>query len=76
MLQGGKRLLRPFGVEERGRRFKLYRSNGAGRFIQCTMFSAEAKKFVLVFPEGRGALGGWSTLAVKLCSLIYSLLRG
>lgn len=29
----------------------------------------EAKRFNLIFPEGRGLLGGWSTLASKLRSL-------
>ena len=33
------------------------------------MTSTEAKKFVLAFPEGRGVLGGWCILVVKLCSL-------
>lgn len=54
MLQGGKGFLGPLEWEEGRRRFKLQcRSNGAGRFIQCSVLSAEAKKFVLVFPEGR-----------------------
>lgn len=46
-----------------------YRCNDAGRFILCSVCSAEAKMFVLVFPEGKGCPGGWGILARKLCSL-------
>ena len=31
-------------------------------------FSVEAKRFVLIFPEGKGLLGGWLVLAQKLRS--------
>ena len=33
------------------------------------MASAEAKRFILVFPEGSAVPGGWCTLAVELRSL-------
>ncbi|RVX21876.1 Mitogen-activated protein kinase 16 [Vitis vinifera] len=56
--------------EDEGRKFKLERRvNGAGRFILCSVLNIEAKRFCLVFPEAKGLLGGWATLAEKLRSL-------
>ena len=56
--------------EDEGRKFRLERCvNGAGRFILCSVLNIEAKRFCLVFPEGKGLLGGCATLAEKLRSL-------
>lgn len=41
-------------------------SNQEGRFLLCSVLSAEEKRFLLVFPEGRGFLGGWKIIANKL----------
>lgn len=38
-------------------------------FVMCSMIDLEAKRFCLVFPEGKGLIGGWATLAKKLRSL-------
>ena len=44
--------------ENRGRKFKLEcRANEAGRFLLCSLVDSEAKKYCLVFPEGKGILG-------------------
>ena len=52
---------------ERGRNYKLQLcSNEAGRYLFCSVFSAEANLFILIFPEGKGLLGGWTNLAQKL----------
>ena len=56
-----KGFLGPLEWGEVGRRFKL-------QFIQCSVLSAEVKRFVLVFQK-EGESGGWSTLTVKLHSL-------
>ena len=59
--------------KEGGRAFKMEsRSNGARRFIQCSVKSVEAKRFILIFPEGRGVVGGWSILAKKLKDLVVA----
>ena len=56
--------------EEEGRKFRLERrANKVGRFILCSVRDLEAKMFCLVFPKGRGILGGWVLLADKLRSL-------
>ena len=34
----------------------------------CSVFTAEERRFVLIFPEDRGLLGGWLVLAQKLRS--------
>ncbi|RVX21574.1 hypothetical protein CK203_002339 [Vitis vinifera] len=61
--------------EEEGRKFRLeLRANGAGRYILCSVRDLEAKRFSLVFPEGRGLIGGWVLLAEKLRSLGIHLL--
>ena len=51
-----------------GRRsYKLQlRSNEVGRYLFCSVVSAEANHFVLIFPEGKGLPGGWNILAQKL----------
>lgn len=52
------------------RKFRLeLRANEAGRYILCSVRDLEAKRFSLVFPEGRGLIGGWVLLAEKLRSL-------
>ena len=62
--------------EDEGRKFKLERRvNGAGRFILCSVLNIEAKRFCLVFPEGKGLLGGCATLTEKLRSLGVLLLK-
>ena len=56
--------------EKGGRKFKLERrSNEAGRFLFYVVVTEEVKRFSLIFPEGRGRLGGWVVLAKKLRSL-------
>lgn len=53
--------------EEGGRKFRLEcRANDAGRFLLCSVRDVEAKQYCLVFPEGRGLVGGWMLLAQKL----------
>ena len=42
------------------------RSNEAGRFLLCSIRDLEAKRFCLIFPEGKGLSGGWNILAKKL----------
>ncbi|RVW55537.1 hypothetical protein CK203_075216 [Vitis vinifera] len=56
------------------RRYQMeLRSNRAGRFLFCTAWDVEGKKFSLAFPEGKGVVGGWKLLAGKLRSLGFSL---
>ena len=56
--------------EDGGRKFKLERrANEADKFLLCSVVDSEVKKYCLVFPEGKGILGGWALLAEKLCSL-------
>ena len=53
--------------EEKGRKYNLERrSNVAGRFLLCSVRDLEAKRFCLVFPDGKGLTGGWNILAEKL----------
>ena len=37
--------------------------------LLCSVRDSEAKRFCLVFPEGKGLVGGWFTLAQKLRAL-------
>lgn len=56
--------------EDEERKYRLDRRvNGAGRFVLCSVLDLESKRFCLVFPEGKGLLGRWVTLAEKLRSL-------
>ena len=56
--------------EEEGRKFQLERRvNGAGRYVLCSVVDVEAKIFCLVFPEGKGVIGGWAILVEKLRAL-------
>ena len=56
--------------EEGGRKFRLEcRSNETGRFLLCSVRDVEAKKYCLVFPEGKGLVGGCLLLAQKLRAL-------
>lgn len=56
--------------EDEERKYRLdKRVNGAGRFVLCSVLDLESKRFCLVFPEGKGLLGRWVTLAEKLRSL-------
>ena len=34
------------------------RANEAGRFLLCSVVDSEAKRYCVVFPEGKGILGG------------------
>ncbi|RVW34871.1 hypothetical protein CK203_078016 [Vitis vinifera] len=53
--------------EEGGRKYWLERrSNKAGRFLLCSVCDLEAKRFCLIFLEGKGLIGGWNILAEKL----------
>ena len=53
--------------EEEGRKYRMERrSNEAGRFLLCSVRDLEAKRFCLIFPEGKGLSGGWNILAEKL----------
>ena len=53
--------------EEEGRSYRLEkRLNEAGRFIFCSVRDVEAKRFCLIFPEGKGLSDGWNILAEKL----------
>ena len=53
--------------EEEGRKFWLERRvNWAGRYVLCSVVDVEAKRFCLVFPEGKGVIGGWVILVEKL----------
>ena len=53
--------------EKEGRKYRLERrSNEAGRFLLCSVRDLEAKRFCLIFPEGKGLSGGWNILAEKL----------
>lgn len=55
------------GWEDGGRRFSLELcANGVGRFLFCSVVAKEAKRFSLIFPEGKGFLKGWTVLAEKL----------
>ena len=42
------------------------RTNEAGRFILYSVCDLEAKRFCLIFPEGKRLSGGWNILAEKL----------
>ena len=56
--------------EDGGRKFRLEcRTNDAGRFLLCSVVDSEAKRHCLVFPEGKGFLGGWALLVEKLHSI-------
>ena len=53
--------------EEGGRKYRLEcRSNKEGRFLLCFVCDLEAKRFCLIFLEGKGLIGGWNILAEKL----------
>ena len=53
--------------EEEGRKYRLERrANEVGRFLLCFVRDLEAKRFCLIFPEGKGLSGGWNILAEKL----------
>ena len=53
--------------ENGGRKFKSKRRvNEASRFLLCFAVDSKAKKYCLVFPKGKGILGGWVLLAKKL----------
>ena len=50
--------------EEGGRKYRLEcLSNDADRYLLCSVRDLEAKRFCLVFPKGKGLVGGWFLLA-------------
>ena len=56
--------------EEGGRKYRLEcRSNDASGYLLCSVRDLEAKRFCLVFPEGKGLVGGRFMLAQKLRAL-------
>ena len=66
----GESSLRRLKVWEGGRKFRLEcRSNEADTLLLCSVRDVEAKKYCLVFPEGKGLVGGWFLLAKKLRAL-------
>ncbi|RVW38063.1 hypothetical protein CK203_097261 [Vitis vinifera] len=63
--------------EEENRKYRLERrTNEAGRFILCSVRDLEAKRFCLIFPEGKRLSGGWNTLAEKLREVGVAPFRG
>ena len=65
--RGGDDKGRSHAWEEEGRSYRLEKClNEAGRFILCLVHDLEAKRFCLIFPEGKGLSGGWNILAEKL----------
>ena len=59
--------------EDGGRKFKLEsRANEAGRFLLSFVVDSETKRHCLMFPKGKGIMGGWVFLAEKLRSLRVS----
>ena len=56
--------------EEEGRRYIMEKgSNQAGSFIRCLVRDLVGKSYNLMFPEGKGVVGGWRILAEKLRQL-------
>ena len=56
--------------EEEGRRYKMEKgSNQAGSFIRCSVRDSGGKSYNLMFPKGKGVVGGWRILAEKLRQL-------
>ncbi|RVX11624.1 hypothetical protein CK203_015802 [Vitis vinifera] len=52
------------------RKFRMERRlNKAGRFILCSVRDMEAKRYSIIFPEGKGQASGWNALAVRLRGL-------
>ena len=52
--------------EEERRKFRLDRHvNGVGRFVLFFVVDLETKRFCLVYPEGKGMLGGLAILVEK-----------
>lgn len=49
--------------------------NEVGRYILYSIRDLEAKKFCLVFPEGKGIIRGWALLVEKLHFLRVSTLE-
>ena len=55
---------------EGNRKFRMERRlNKAGRFILCSVRDMEAKRYSIIFPEGKGQASGWNSLAVRLRGL-------
>ncbi|RVW47865.1 hypothetical protein CK203_092906 [Vitis vinifera] len=55
---------------EDNRKFRMERRlNKAGRFILCSVRDMEAKRYSIIFPEGKGQASGWNALAVRLRGL-------
>ena len=48
------------------RKFRMeQRLNKARRFILCSVRDIEAKRYSIIFPEGKGQASGWNSLAVR-----------
>ena len=63
--------------EEEGRKYRLERrSNEEGRFLLYSVRDLEAKRFCLIFLEGKGLSGGWNILADKLREVGVVLIGG
>ena len=58
------------GWMEGNRKFRMEHClNKAGRFILCSVRDLEAKKYIIIFPEGKGQASGWNSLAERLRGL-------
>ena len=58
------------GWEEGNRKYRLERrSNGAGRFIFCSVRNIDSKKYSIIVPERKGQSFGWNSLAERLRAL-------
>ncbi|RVW34955.1 hypothetical protein CK203_098268 [Vitis vinifera] len=55
---------------EGNKKFRMERRlNKAGRFILCSVRDMEAKRYSIIFPEGKGQASGWNSLAMRLRGL-------
>ena len=65
------------GWEEGNRKYRMERrSNGAGRFIFCSVRDIDSKKYSIIVPEGKGQSFGWNSLAERLRDLGVTPLGG
>ncbi|RVW30380.1 Transposon TX1 uncharacterized 149 kDa protein [Vitis vinifera] len=62
---------------EGNRKFRMERRlNKAGRFILCSVRDMEAKRYSIIFLEGKGQASGWNSLAVRLRGLGVTPIEG
>ena len=65
------------GWMEGNRKFRMERRlNKAGKFILCSVRDLEAKKYSIVFPEGKGQASVWNSLAERLWSGPFRRFKG